>query len=238
MKKSRQIKILSIIALVLAIAGMSLGFAAFSSTLSISSSATVTPNDDNFSVEIIGMDSNGEYTLTDSIMGVADGNASGSNATVTNGKALTISNINVSFTEPGQTVWYRFIIKNTGMYDTYMKTGQVKVLSGQDSPIVCTPADGSNVSQSLMDDACSAIDVDFYFYLNDNVYYNMSMRSIFGYVGNMATSFGDDFVMKPNEYIVGYYSVYYDADGARADGVFDVEIADSEIIFSTAPVSY
>lgn len=236
MERNRQTKILSIIALVLAITGMSLGFAAFSSTLTISSSATVTPNDDNFSVEIIGMDSNGDYTLTDTILGVAEGNATGSNATVTNGKTLTISNINVSFTEPGQRVWYRFIIKNTGMYDTYMKSGQVKALSGQDSPIVCTAADGSNVTQSLMDDACSAIDVDFYFYLNDNIIYDMNMRSIFGYVGNEATSFGDDFVMKPNEYIVGYYSVYYGADGARADGAFNVEIADSEIVFSTAPM--
>ena len=50
MEKERHIKILSIIALVLAIAGMSLGFAAFSTTLNISSSASVTPNSDNFNI--------------------------------------------------------------------------------------------------------------------------------------------------------------------------------------------
>ena len=52
MEKTRQIKILSIVALVVAIAGMTLGFAAFSTTLSISSSATVTPNSDDFKVVV------------------------------------------------------------------------------------------------------------------------------------------------------------------------------------------
>ncbi|MBQ3511969.1 MAG: hypothetical protein IJA30_06735 [Bacilli bacterium] len=48
MEKERQIKLLSIIALVVAITGMTLGFAAFSTTLNISSSATVTPNSEDF----------------------------------------------------------------------------------------------------------------------------------------------------------------------------------------------
>ena len=50
MEKTRQMKILSIIALVVAIAGMTLGFASFSTTLSISSSATVIPNSEDFKV--------------------------------------------------------------------------------------------------------------------------------------------------------------------------------------------
>ena len=51
MEKNRKFKILSIVLLVMAIAGMTLGFAAFSTTLSISSSASVTPNRDSFGVK-------------------------------------------------------------------------------------------------------------------------------------------------------------------------------------------
>lgn len=47
MYKPRKIKILSILALVVSIIGMTLWFAAFSSTLTISSSATVSPNSEN-----------------------------------------------------------------------------------------------------------------------------------------------------------------------------------------------
>ena len=50
MEHNRKIKILSIVALVLAISAMTLGFAAFSTTLNISSSASVTPNSGDFSV--------------------------------------------------------------------------------------------------------------------------------------------------------------------------------------------
>lgn len=55
MEKQRQMKLLSIVALVVAIIGMTLGFAAFSTTLSISSSATVTPNSEDFKISLYGM---------------------------------------------------------------------------------------------------------------------------------------------------------------------------------------
>lgn len=54
MEKDRQVKVLSIIALLVAVVGMSLGFAAFSVTLNISSSATVKPSSDNFKLQIYG----------------------------------------------------------------------------------------------------------------------------------------------------------------------------------------
>ena len=65
MEKNRQIKILSIVALVLAIAGMSLGFAAFSSTLTISSSATVTPNSNDFKVVVYGLKNYDDFNSSD-----------------------------------------------------------------------------------------------------------------------------------------------------------------------------
>ena len=52
MEKQRQMKLLSIVTLVVAIIGMTLGFAAFSTTLSISSSATVTPTSEDFKISL------------------------------------------------------------------------------------------------------------------------------------------------------------------------------------------
>ena len=68
MERQRQIKILSIIALVVAIVGMSLGFAAFSTTLNISSSASVTPDSEDFKVvlcinDVLGFCNEGVYFI-------------------------------------------------------------------------------------------------------------------------------------------------------------------------------
>ena len=50
-KKTKQTKILSIIALITAVLCMSLGFATFSTTLTISSNANVTPDSSAFAVK-------------------------------------------------------------------------------------------------------------------------------------------------------------------------------------------
>lgn len=49
-------KLITITVLVIAICGMTLGFAAFSNVLTISSSASVTPNDDEFDIVVYGVD--------------------------------------------------------------------------------------------------------------------------------------------------------------------------------------
>ena len=50
MSSYRKTKVLTIIALVIAIVTLGVGFAAFSTTLNISSSASVSPSSDNFSI--------------------------------------------------------------------------------------------------------------------------------------------------------------------------------------------
>ena len=53
MEKSRTSKIIAVVALVVAVLGLSLGFAAFSNTLTISSSATVSPDSGDFDINRI-----------------------------------------------------------------------------------------------------------------------------------------------------------------------------------------
>ena len=56
MERNRQTKVIAIVALCVAVVGLTLGFAAFSNTLTISSSATVTPNESDFKLTVYGID--------------------------------------------------------------------------------------------------------------------------------------------------------------------------------------
>ena len=237
MKKSRSIKIMSIIVLVIAIFGMSLGFAAFSTTLNISSSAIVAPNEDDFSIEILGQDANGEFLLSNSSFGFADNGSVATSAKITNGKTPYISDIKVGFTDPGQMVTYSFMIKNTGKYMTYLNSGTIKLLDGMFDVIECSPSEGSNVTKELMDAACDAIDVRLFLIQEpenpDSYFANISLRDVFSLVGTSPSSFGRSFFIEPGGEIPMTLFVIYNTNGAMADGEFDVKIASCELDFST-----
>ena len=137
MEKQRQIKLLSIIALVVAVAGMTLGFAAFSTTLNISSSATVTPNGEDFKIVIYGMseDTANQMTTTNDVfkkehytqtseispvfLGSKAESATKANITV-QGKNIILDNMSMTITSPEQKVYYPFLVKNEGLYDVYI----------------------------------------------------------------------------------------------------------------------
>ena len=99
MEHNRKIKILSIVALVLAISAMTLGFAAFSTTLNISSSASVTPNSGDFSVKF----STSQNSLV--VAAVAPSSkstgASATNGTINNEAIPTLTNLSATFSKPG-----------------------------------------------------------------------------------------------------------------------------------------
>lgn len=237
MEKSRSIKVMSIIALVVAIVGMSLGFAAFSTTLNISSSAMVTPNEDDFSIEILGQDENEEFFSLNSSFGFADNGAVASSAKITNGKTPYIGDINIGFSEPGQTVTYSFMIKNTGKYMTYLKSGKIKLLDGMGDVIECSTSESSNVSKELMDAACDAIDIRLILIREpenpDSYFGNVSLRDVFSIVGTDPSSFGSSFFIEPSGEMAMSLVVIYNSNGARADGDFEVKLASCELEFST-----
>ena len=237
MRKDRKIQMLSIVALVLAITGMSLGFAAFSSTLTISSSATVTPNSDDFSITFLGLDENGEYTSESSIYPISENNISGNIATISNGKVPTISNLKASFTEPGQSVIYSYKNLNTGLYNIYMKSWLFDLLDGMNDVIECVPAENSDVSSELLYNACQDIDVKVQVYSSDGTeLVDGYMRYYFDIFGTSLVSFGDNLMLSPNDYYTTVISIEYASDGARADGDFDVKIANIGVEYGTAPL--
>lgn len=118
MEKERSSKVLAIVALLIAIVGLSVGFAAYTTNLSISSSAKVTPTEDfdvffstNNTTQVSG-------TVTPTLSadtGVS--NPTGETATL---EDTTISGLKANFTEPGQEVIYTFYAHNTSDYVAYL----------------------------------------------------------------------------------------------------------------------
>ena len=143
MEKTRKTNKIILVLLLILIAGLSIGFAAFEKDLIIKSSASVTPNPDGFAVVF-------SASKTESVSGsvVTDGTYAqeatiGTNATV-------LSNLKASFTEPGQTATWKFYTFNAGQYDAFLND----VTLGQ---ITCTAKEGTD--QAKVDAAAEGISV-------------------------------------------------------------------------------
>ena len=142
-------KIISIIALVLGVLGVTLGYAAFSSTLTISSSANVNPSASTFNVDF---SSSSSSVVADPITPTLNKTATGfsaTNATINNSSDPIISNLVATFTEPGQSVTYDFYAYNAGEFIAYLNGIN---FSGSKT---CTAVTGT--TQSLVDSACNGI---------------------------------------------------------------------------------
>ena len=240
MKNDRKIKMLSIVALVLAITGMSLGFAAFSSTLTISSSATVTPNSDDFKVVVYGAVTQEETTREDffttgpnmanwsSSYAVAfDTDNVGINETnaVINNANFTVSNMSSGFTEPSYSyIDYYYLIKNEGAYGAYISIPDYlkeKYLSGEHMG-TCTAGDGA--TEELVQDACQSV-FGSIFYVKSSDGTNIS--------NYLVDSTEDDYLIEPNDFVLVRFAIGYEGP-ERADGPFSVKFDDFKITFSTA----
>ena len=149
MEKQRQIKILSIVALVLAISAMTLGFAAFSTTLSISSSASVTPSSADFAVKF---STSSTSLVTDAV--VPSSKTTGlttTNGTIVNGASPTLTNLSATFTSPGQYAEYTVYARNSGEYTAYLNN--INYLGEK----ICIASTGT--TESLVQSACEDINV-------------------------------------------------------------------------------
>ena len=113
MEKDRTTKVVAICALLLAVVGVSLGFAAFSQNLKISSTATVTPSDNMYIYFASDDEKTGEGEIVAEPVGATPAqydNDVEHKAVIdnSNNKAPTITGLRADFTAPGQSVTYSF----------------------------------------------------------------------------------------------------------------------------------
>ena len=231
MNKEYQTKFLAVIALVLSVVAMTVGFAAFSTMLNVSSSASVTPTASDFKVKIYGATEEELYAYKyegkyDSVFTpeiydsetssfVFSAAAMPASIAIIDNTNMKISNIDVDVNTTtglmylGYT-WY-FMIANTGKYDAYFTTVD-------NSAVGKTCVGDVGTTQSLVDVACDEIEYNIDFFdankkmLSPNEKHKIEKD---GYV-YMAVSF-----------IFGERSLY-------ADGNYDVLIEDIVLSFTTA----
>lgn len=215
MEKTRQIKILSIVALVVAIAGMTLGFAAFSTTLSISSSATVTPNSDDFKVVISG-NKDDPYDLN--VDFVEYNGASAGDCFINNYKGGTSVSTNVNFTEPGQYVIYDSFIHNLGKYVAYFDKIIFENIEGTSVKKRCVPIENGGANPELVERACDSIKI-------------VVITS--GDIEVIDSSNFTGLKLSPGVSAPGSLKIIYEEDGVRADGPFSVEFGDIKLVYSS-----
>ena len=207
MEKQRQIKILSIVALVLAISAMTLGFAAFSTTLNISSSASVTPNSADFAVKF-------STSQTSLVVNDVNPNTSGSNVLATKGKIVnginpTLSNISVTFTSPGQYATYVVYARNEGEYTAYLNN--INFLGEK----FCIAEE--ETTESLVQSACDSITLSV---LQGAGTYKET-TSISNYPIEKNT--GDMIVVR----------IMYAENGTPVDGPFNITFPSISLVYST-----
>ncbi len=158
MERTRNIKILSIVALIVAVIGLTIGFAAFSSSLKISQSATVKPSDELFNVSF---SSSKDSFAENNVAGVVSNESvmTATNAIIDNSnyKAPIIKNLSAEFTEPGQSVTYTFYAYNKGNYDAYLKSIVFENEKTSTTFKKCTA--GVGTTDALVQSACNDIKV-------------------------------------------------------------------------------
>lgn len=224
MEKDRSAKVLAILALFIAVIGLSLGFAAFSANLVIKPAAQVEPKND-FKV-LFSSDSESLLTApiepSGSHSGEATEDPTGDNATIDNTQETnpTLKGLNAKFTEPGQTVTYEVYAFNQSSYDAFLRS--VTIAGGK----TCTGAsDLTNKepgTDAMVQAACAHIK------LSVQVGSDLEATEV------TKNDYQNHKLAKNTGEKITVTITYEEADDALVDGDFKVTFGDITLNYSTA----
>ena len=216
MTENNGYRTVAIIALVLGVIGVSLGYAAFSSTLTITTTAEVNPDPSKFNVDFSSSAATtfAEQDITPTLSQSNDANFTAEDAEIDNTNAPTLTNLHASFTEPGQTVTYEVYAYNRGEYVAYLNSVEFDSTTNSKA---CTPRQGTDAT--MVAAACDDI----------------TLTVTVGNVGPTATT-----VDPINNHSLGINAselvtvvIAYDANGALTDGGFDVTFPDIVLTYES-----
>ena len=161
----RNNKGITIAALIIAIIGLSVGFAAFSNTLTIRSTATVTPSASNLRV-VFSKSSSSEVAGNQNSVAPSS-ETYGDGATIDNstqGNSI-LKDIHAKFTQPGQSVKYNtnLYVYNAGTLNAQLTGVTFNYPTGASTWKKCTVVDKVNdeeeATPSLVQSACNGISI-------------------------------------------------------------------------------
>ena len=216
MEKDRGSKVIAVVALCVAVVGVTLGFAAFSNTLNIKPSASVSPTGSTFNVDFSSSDSAVETNLVTPVKdpdSITAGNATINNA----GSNPEISGLTATFTEPGQDVTYTFYVHNIGEYDAFLKSITYNNTTDGSTFRTCTANGGT--TDSLVQAAC------------DDITVSVKVGSDAEVTTTKPNITGHSLAIDAHETVE--VKIEYASGGDRADGDFSVEFGDIALLYST-----
>ena len=192
---------------------MSIGFAAFSNVLNIKPNATVSPSSNSFNVDFSSKED--EVVISEITPIVSPTNLTASKAVIDNTGAPTISNLNATFTKPGQSVTYEFYAYNDGELDAFLKSIIYSNVTGESSNKVCTAAVGT--TDSLVQSACTGISV--------------KVGNESSTIGSVASISNHSLVKKTGEKII--VIIEFAENAQVTDGDFSVSFGDIALNYSS-----
>lgn len=216
MEKNRNVQIIAIVALIVGVVGLSVGFAAFSNVLNIQASANVKPDNNTMNVDFSSVEDKVE--IAEIVPTATPSSSVTTAATIDNSGDPTISNLSATFTEPGQSVVYKFYAYNAGELNAFLKSIVFSNVTGKNSTKVCTAGEGT--TDALVQSACEKIVV--------KVKVGNELETLTG----MASITGHSLAKSSGELIT--VTLEYEAGAERADGDFTVAFGDISLNYSSA----
>ena len=215
MEKNRSGQFIALLALIVAIVGVSVGFAAFSSALSIQSSANVKPDQSTLNVDFSSSDT---AVVTNAIKPTTTPTTVvATDATIDNSADPVIRNLSATFKEPGQKAVYTFYAYNAGELEAFLKSIVYENVSSKNSNKVCTAGEGT--TDALVQKACEGISL--------KVKVGTEAETSSGIASISNHSLGK----KKSEEIT--VTLEYASDATRADGDFTVSFGDVTLNYSS-----
>lgn len=216
MEKNRNAQVIAIVALVVAVLGLSIGFASFSNVLNIQASANVKPDSSTLNVDFSS--SIDSVTVAEITPTATPNSIVTTNATIDNSADPTISNLSATFTEPGQSVVYKFYAYNAGELNAYLKSIVYANAAGSNATKVCTAKEGT--TDALVQKAC------------ENILVKVKVGNELETATGKASITGHSLAKKTGEMIT--VTLEYVAGAERTDGDFSVAFGNITLNYSSA----
>ena len=220
MERQRKYKMFSIVALMFAVIGLSVGFAAFSKVLTINASATVTPNEDDFNIVPSG--SSTDATVT-TITPVLTGGATSETAEIIkDGNKFTLDST-VNFSAPGQSAKYTIYLHNLSDYVAYLKSIKFGTVGTSGLKKVCTADVEGEIDSTKLEQICEQINLSLVVQMGINQFATISED----------VSFTNEAALDKGLVASGKITISYPEDAPRVDSPFSIQFGSIEFTYST-----
>ncbi|MBQ9071697.1 MAG: hypothetical protein IJY25_00875 [Bacilli bacterium] len=215
-KKLDKYTIMVIIALLLAVSGLTFGFAAISRYVVIQSNTKVKYNEYDFKVNF----SSHPNSVVENVI-VPTTYPKDVKATYgyidNRGDDSVIRNLSAEFSAPGQSATYQFYIVNSGKYASYLKSINFNNVDGKSSNKICEAT--GITDQATVDKACEGIKISVKLGKENPTY--STIKNI------------NNHILRKDSYEPILVTIEYDEDALVANGDFNVKFGDIVIKYSS-----